>query len=156
IIIATATVAANGTSVFSAQAPIAEPFVVTTTVDNGDNLNPTPGSLRANIINLNTLGGASPTKITFQLSGNTPFVITPPVPLPPSTKPVILDGTTQSGIQIAGAGLSGDGLILGPGSDNSTIQGLDIYGFNGAGIRIRSSTNKILQNFVGLLATDVT
>jgi parallel beta-helix repeat protein len=74
-----------------------------------------------------------------------------------------VDGTSEPGIQIAGGGLSGDGLILGfavdtggnltSTSDGSTIKGLDIYGFNGAGIRVQSDDNKILNNSLGFQVT---
>ena len=53
----------------------------------------------------------------------------------------------------------GDGLLLAPGSDGSTIEGLDIANFQdpsfttGAGIHIQSSDNLVQANFLG---TDLT
>jgi parallel beta-helix repeat protein len=156
-IVATASVAANGTSVFASPLQIAAPFVVTTAADNGSNTNPTSGSLRAAILNADQIGG-SPT-ITFTGA----FTIMPPVPLPAITTQVIVDGNSAPGVEIVGNGISGDGLVLGVVIDpvqnkviatsaGSTIQGLDIFGFNGAGIRIQSDDNHILNNTLGATA----
>ena len=73
---------------------------------------------------------------------------------------MLIDGTSQTGysgtpiIEINGGGLTGDGLLLAPGSDGSTIKGLDIADFTtGAGIHIQSNDNLIQSNFLG---TDLT
>lgn len=152
---------------------------VTTTADNGNNMAPTPGSLRECIITTNANVGFTNT-ITFT---GTLGVITPPTNLPTITNPVIIDGYTAAGasentnpitagnnavitIEIRGPGTGNTtapiiGLRLGAGSDGSTIRGLAISNFanvtlalaSGVGIRIDSTNNTIEGNFVG---TDVT
>jgi CSLREA domain-containing protein len=105
--------------------------------------------------------------------------ISPTSNLPPITKPVFIDGYTQSGAQpntltligtdpglsgdnavlklvIDGAGGSGNtlGFDLEAGSDNSTIRGFAISHWSVAGISINNSSfNTISGNFIG---TDVT
>ena len=102
-------------------------FVVTNTGDTGS------GSLRQAILDSNATTG--PNTITFAITtGTAPYVINLLSPLPPITVPVVLDGTPPgySGpplIEINGGGMLGDGLVLAPGSDGSTIEGLDIVGF---------------------------
>ena len=118
-------------------------FPVTTAADNGDNVNPTPGSLRAAIIDANnTLGSDT---ITFSI-GSGPQTITPASALPPITDPLIIDGTTQPGfagapiIEISGvnAGQSVNGLNIAAG--NCIIRGLVINRFaTGAGIVVGGS-----------------
>ena len=72
--------------------------------------------------------------------------------------PCLLDGASQNGftgqpiVEIKGSGGSFDGLILGPGSDGSTIVSLDIANF-AAGVHVESPNASILGNFVG---TDLT
>jgi len=116
-----------------------------------------PGSLRQAIIDSNAATGATNT-INFSIGSGGVQTIAPLSPLPALTKPVLINGTTQPGfdrtkpvplIQIDGQSnkIIGDGLILGPGSGGSTIQGLDISGFNsGAGIHIESSKNLVQGN----------
>jgi len=123
-------------------------------------------SLRQAILasNLDTPG---PNSITFGITGSGPYVINLQSPLPDITVPVVLDGTSQEGysdsgppvIEINGGGMTGDGLLLAPGSNGSTIEGLDIAGFpdssgtDGAGIHIQSNGNLVQANFLG---TDLT
>ena len=72
------------------------PCEVTTTADNGDNNNPTPGSLRAAILCANAK--ASQAEIKFKLTGTAPFTFTPNG-FPPILNPygVIIDGNSQAG-----------------------------------------------------------
>src|SRR5262249_43047012 len=73
----------------------ASTFTVTTNIDNGNDLSPTPGSLRQAIIFANNTPGLD--TINFNIPGplfNIP-TITPLSPLPEITSPVIIDGTTQ-------------------------------------------------------------
>ncbi len=147
-------------------------ILVTTPDDNGDNFDPTPGSLRQAILTANSTPGQD--TIDFNIPGSGPFIIQPLTALPTITDQVNLDGTTERTflglpaagppvIQLNGNGLPGDGLVLGsapPGesvggtsSAGSTIIGLNIYNFTGgAGIHIQTNGNLVTGNFLG---TDV-
>jgi hypothetical protein len=103
---------------------LAIPILVTTTADNGNNLNPTPGSLRQAILTANSTPG--PNTIDFNIRGPGPIIIQPATALPTITNQVNLDGTTERTflglpaagppvVQINGNGLKGDGLVLGSG-----------------------------------------
>ncbi len=140
---ATETATNNSTSEFAASDSLSQPFQVTNTTDNvpGSEV----GSLRQVILNANT---SPPTPgltdpITFAIPGTSPFVISPTLALPSLAVPVTIDGTTEPGVQINGGGQSFDGLTLGPGSDGSTIEGLEILDFGGSGIVIQSSNDTI-------------
>src|SRR5262245_58257921 len=65
-------------------------ITVTTTTDNGDNVTPTAGSLRAAIIASNASVGVQD-KITFAI-GSGVQLMAPPRPLPEVTDSVIIDG----------------------------------------------------------------
>ena len=69
---------------------------VTTAVDNGSNTAPTVGSLRAAILKADAQPAGTLTAIDFTIATG-PQTIRPPVALPQITRPVIIDGTTQSG-----------------------------------------------------------
>ncbi|MGP0066722.1 MAG: right-handed parallel beta-helix repeat-containing protein [Isosphaeraceae bacterium] len=147
-LVATATVAGNGTSAFSAPVTVAAPTVVTNTNDSG------PGSLRAAIA-----GAVSGDTITFDITtGAAPYVIDLASSLS-ITVPLTIDGTSQPGyantpiVEIDGGGQSLDGLILTTGSGGSTIKGLDIADFGDSGIHIESSGNLIVGDFVGTSPT---
>ncbi|MEW6130960.1 MAG: HYR domain-containing protein [Acidobacteriota bacterium] len=127
-------------------------FTVTTTNDNGDNLNPTPGSLRRAIIDANTNPGAD--IINFNIPGIAPFTISPLSPLPDITEAVTINGTTQPGfagtpvIELNGisAGAT-SGLTIT--AANCVVRGLVINRFNGNGIAISGNGNSIEGNFIG-------
>ncbi len=70
-------------------------FTVTTTVDNGDDVNPTPGSLRKAILDANAAAGLD--TISFNIPGTGVQTIIPASQLPSITDPLIIDGTTQPG-----------------------------------------------------------
>ena len=83
--------------------------------------------------------------------------------LPPITRPVILDATTQPGfsgaplIEISGSGAqTDDGLVLGAdpilqtSSSGSTIKGFDIVNFAEAGIKISTNNNIVQNNILGV------
>ncbi|HYW69453.1 MAG TPA: Calx-beta domain-containing protein [Pyrinomonadaceae bacterium] len=148
-------------------------FHVTTVADNGDNVNPTPGSLRAAIIAANKTPGAD--VIDFNITGSGVHTIKPPVPLPQITDPVSINAYTQPGasvnqlsegdnavllIEIDGSlavanGNLGDGLWISAG--DSDVNGLIIKNFSGnlnnqsvAGLRLtKNGKNSIEGNFIG-------
>ena len=152
-------------------------FVVDSNNDYGDE-NPSDGlcntdvgdncTLRAAIeeINLSASGGT----ISFAIPGSGSHEIdVGGSPLPPIEKPVVIDGTTEIdfengpvcsceppdpghlAIYVRGEG-GGDGLILDPGSDGSTIRGLAIGGFDSAGLTVESDGNTIVGNYIGTQA----
>jgi titin len=127
-------------------------YQVTNTNDSG------AGSLRQAIFDANASLGAD--TITFNIPGSGVKTISPIFPLPAITDPVTLDGTTQSGyagtplVELNGssAGAVQAGLVVSAG--NSTVRGLAINNFNGAGIKLDSSgNNTIAGNYIG---TDTT
>lgn len=71
------------------------PCEVTTTDDNGDNNNPTHGSLRAAIICANSK--TEKTEIKFKIAGNGPYIIDIKTKLPDLNNPlgIVLDGNSQ-------------------------------------------------------------
>jgi parallel beta-helix repeat protein len=151
-IIATATDrsgTANGTSAFSGSVMIAGASTVLNTQDSGD------GSLRAAII---ASAGTPDHIVTFNISGNGPFIIHLKTPLMVSST-VIINARTQPGyngsplVQINGDGGASDGIVLDSGSDNSSVLGLDLAGFSNAAIRVKSAGATIAANFIG---TDLT
>lgn len=151
-------------------------FVVSSNADSG------PNTLRQAIINSNGTAGLN--TITFTTLGGP---IVPLTDLPTITNPVVIDGYAGSPggatpntnpinaadnavitIEIQGPGPDTDptgvfnGLVLGVGSDGSTIRGLSINSFanidpatliNGVGILVNSDGNTISGNFLG---TDTT
>src|SRR5436305_10496623 len=132
------------------------PIIVTTTADNGNNANPTPGSLREAIITANNTVGTD--TINFSIGAGAQTIL-PPSPLPAITDPVIIDGTTQPGfagkpiIELKGtsAGANASGLQIDAGS--STVRGLVINRFS-TGIYLTTKGNNLIAgNFVG---TDIT
>ena len=140
----------------------------------GDGLCATSGggcTLRAAIEELNAVGaGTMPHHIRFAITGTGPFTITPASPLPPIDVPLIIDGTTQTGVSCpagqqpanllivldgSNAGFREDGLVFDNGSDGSTIQGLVIGNFEEDGIRLNSDGNKVRCNHIGVGADGV-
>jgi hypothetical protein len=133
-------------------------YTVTNTGDSG------PGSLRQAILDANANPGLD--TIAFNISGSGVQTITPSTALPTISDPVTIDGFTQPGsqpngngpgfgdnsvhlIEISGASLATDGLILGSGSDGSTIRGLVLNHWTGRDITLSSGSNTIAGNFLG-------
>ena len=120
-------------------------FTVTNANDDG------VGSLRRSIYLANHEAGSQ--SITFSLPASGPFKIRPLSALPTILDAVVIDGSTQPGsfrVELDGtlAGASTDGLTIT--SDNSTIRGLVINRFGGAGIEIAiGGNNAIVGNFIG-------
>ncbi len=126
-------------------------FTVSNTLDSG------AGSFRQAILDANATGGID--TIEFHIPGIAPFKISPTLPLPALTDPVVINATTQTGyvdrpvVQLDGT-LAGGGVVgLRVGGGGSTIRGLAINGFSADGIRLDSSGNIIQGNYIG---TDVT
>ncbi len=124
--------------------------VVSTTNDRG------PGSLRQAILNANANPGLE--TIRFALPEVGPRSIRLTSPLPPITDPVVIDGTAQGEgggqqsptIELNGAdaGNKANGLTIKAGG--STVRGLAINGFDGAGILIQGAGgNQVQGNFLG-------
>ena len=129
--------------------------LVTTTADSG------AGSLRQAIAFANATAGVQ--TIKFQIPGSGVHIISPGSALPTITDRVIIDGTTQPGFSSvplielngtsAGAGISGLKITVG----SSTVRGLAINRFKGAGIELRTgghnivSGNRIGTNAAGTL-----
>jgi probable HAF family extracellular repeat protein len=126
-------------------------FHVTSTADAG------PGSLRQAVLDANATPGTN--GIAFVLGTGGVQTIAPTSPLPAVTNPVEIDGATQPGyagtplIELAGesAGPGADGLTLA--SPDSTVTGLVIGGFRGAGVSISGNGNRVVGNFIGTDAT---
>ena len=101
----------------------------------------------------------SPNSIVFRIPKSDPdynpadgtFTIKPFSGLPQITRPVSLEGTSESAslgqpalVVVDGSQLKvADGLTLAQGSPGSTIDGLEIANFDGSGIVIQSSGNTI-------------
>jgi ELWxxDGT repeat protein len=150
-------------------------FVVNLNLDQPDT-NPGDGvaitvsggtSLRAAIQEANALPGTDRIYFNFGVTG--PVTISPQTPLPTITDPVIIDGYTQPGSSVntatdnSNAVLnivldgstttnSGDGLVITAGG--TSVRGLVIQRFGGAGIVLKGGSGNIIEgNFIG---TDVT
>ncbi len=110
-----------------------------------------PGSLRAAINDSNDTAGSNTIYFQTGLSGTIRLLSS----LPSIMHPVIIDGPASPAapIQISSNGLAGSGLVLGPGSDGSTIENLTIIGFThgtsfmqAAAILIDSNNNHVQGN----------
>ena len=147
-------------------------FHVTTTSDNGNNSNPTVGSLRKAIIDANNTPG--PDTIDFNIPGSGVHIFSLITALPTISDPVTIDGYTQPGavanslanndnailtIEITGTNpfnFSVDnGLVITAGS--TTVTGLIINGFKGTGtaagsgiVLMNKGQNVIDGNFIGV------
>ncbi len=158
VILATATASNNGTSSFSDEVTIGNPYVVVNNANSGF------GSLNAVIQFADAHQNPDPsdhtTHITFAIPKGS-HVIDITSPLPPVTVPVTLDGTSQPGIVINGGGNDFDGLVLGSNtnpesptsSQGSTIKGLDIVDFGMAGIHVETDFDTITDNTIGANST---
>jgi trimeric autotransporter adhesin len=129
-------------------------FTVTNTNDSG------AGSLRQAIIDANAAGGTD--TIAFNIAGTGVHTINLLSALPVITGTVILDATTddsyaangnRAAIVLDGNNLVGAGLTLNATAGGSTITGLVVRDFDGAGIRIASGSDDhtIVGNHIGAL-----
>jgi CSLREA domain-containing protein len=128
-------------------------FQVTTTADNGDNVNPTPGSLRAAILSANSTPGVD--SISFSI-GSGLQTIQPLSTLPTISEGVIIDGTTQPGfagvplIEIDGSKTTNSvGLIVNS-NEPTTIRGLIMNRFAFSAIQLSGVGNNVVAgNYLG-------
>jgi CSLREA domain-containing protein len=143
---------ADGIIVDPGAAGFPDDFTVTNSADAGR------GSLRQAILNANANPGKDFISFDIQIPGSRSINLLSP--LPAITDPVTIDGTTQPGfagtplIELDGsqAGTGTDGLAVSSGF--STIQGLVINRFSGAGIHMQSDGfAQVEGNFIG---TDLT
>ncbi|MFK8018175.1 MAG: beta strand repeat-containing protein [Pseudomonadales bacterium] len=119
-------------------------------------------SLREAIIATNnSMNGANPDKILFDIAGSGPHTINLTAALPDIDDAVVIDGWSEPDyvagapvIELSGAALVGteDGLRLDAGSGGSTIRGLIINRFSEDGIDIADTSggNTIVGNWVGI------
>ena len=139
------------TSAFNIAAPTTT-FLVRNANDSG------PGSLREAIANSNSSFSAG-NSISFNVAPGGLVAIALNSPLPPITVPVVLNGETQVGFHgtpivvlngksIATGGFA-NGLTIFAG--NSTVKGLVIDGFSGAGIQLALLGNNVIQDdYIGV------
>ncbi|QQS32895.1 MAG: carboxypeptidase regulatory-like domain-containing protein [Acidobacteriota bacterium] len=129
---------------------IIDQFQVTNTNDSG------PGSLRQAIIRANLL--TFDKTISFNIPGSGPHTIQPLTFLPPITKRVVIDATTQPGysgtpvIELDGTFANNAGLAIQ--ADDVTVRGFAINRFAGAAISVQNRNGVTIEsNYIG---TDIT
>jgi hypothetical protein len=112
-------------------------------------------TLRAAIEEANALPGLD--TILFNLPVGSSRISTESAPLPSLTEPVVIDGTGSPGMPRIDAyrssGSAMNGLQFDPGSDRSTVRGLEIVRAGKAGIALFSDENVVVGNFIGTTAT---
>jgi parallel beta-helix repeat protein len=143
-------------------------FTVTTDKDNGDNVHPTSGSLRAAMLAANANTGFTNT-IDFNIpfgGGGLEHYIVPPTPLPQITNPVVINGYSQPaaspntnptgsdsavieiGIDGSSAPAASNGLDIASGGAGTIIKGL-VVGDWGVGIHVDASGVAIVGDSIG-------
>jgi len=129
-------------------------FVVVNTNDSGF------GSLRQAILNSNSHQGRD--TITFDIPGEGPvWTIDLLSALPPTTDPVIIEGSPQQGegtapvIELNGAGAGPEAAGLRVRGGHSIVRNLIVNRFSGTGIVIESDDNVISQVYSGTDAAGV-
>ncbi len=149
---------------FAANLQAQTTFTVTTGVDNGNNVTPTPGSLREaiNFANATPNGGGGPDIIQFNIpGGGVQIVAITGNPLPTITESVTIDGYSQpgsvqgqvgGGIRVINVAIDGDLLPSGDGltvdASDVTIGGVALYNFNGNGITLANGASSRNHFFV--------
>jgi hypothetical protein len=106
-----------------------------------------------------TVVGTATNSITFAMSDSAEILLgsdptTAGVPLPPVTRQVFLDGLSEGPLGDQGqppvtldgtaAGANANGLVLGTGSDGSTVRGLEIVNFTGDGLDINGTSGNLI------------
>jgi len=158
-ITATATDSLGNTSEFShcaslPTAPTGQVFTVNTAADHDDgtcDLNDC--TLREAIKAANGLPGTDTIAFGIPCCALTINITSPALPLPAITDDVIIDGTTQPGVQLDGSGVSTGtiGLDVEGGVNGSTIRGLSITNFPGGAIELNGPGSVVLGNKIGVL-----
>jgi titin len=127
-------------------------FTVTTAADNGDDLRPTAGSLRQQVLRANANPGVD--TIQFRIGSGGAQAIQVPTTLPALVGPVVFDGINwdavaghaQAPVELtglhAGRQVAGDALHLLGGS--STVKGMIINGFTGAAVHLDGAGNNVV------------
>ncbi len=111
------------------------------------------GSLRQAILDANTLGGVD--RVTFNIAGVGPHVISPVTQLPALGGGTGIDGTTEpdwsattQAIVVDGGDTVGTGLDI-TGGAPSTVRGLALSNFTSEAIQIQTPNNVIAGNYIG-------
>jgi len=132
--------------------PVGTIFTVTNTNSSG------AGSLAQAILDANNNAGADTIQFNIPGAGTHQILVPQNIALPGVFDPVTIDGTTQPGysgtpiIEITGgAGFQGNGLKVAAG--HSTVAGLVVNTFSGAGVQFTVNGSNILENCY--LGTDV-
>ena len=115
-------------------------------------------TLRAAVEEANADGKAD--LVAFQIEGSGRPVIAPESPLPPITRPLKIDGSTQPGTASGEPGVELEGAAAGEGANGielsgaaSVVRGLQIDRFGGAGIEAGGEGgHKIAGNWIGFEA----
>ncbi|MFN8499829.1 MAG: right-handed parallel beta-helix repeat-containing protein [Anaerolineae bacterium] len=125
-------------------------IVVTTTDDvDGSACNPAICSLRQAINQANAADSAA--TIAFNIQSDSVPVIEVGQgnlgPLPALTKPITLDGTSQPGGQVVlnGAAAGADAVGLRVSGGSSTVRGLTVYAFGGAGLEMTGGGDNVVR-----------
>jgi hypothetical protein len=117
-------------------------------------------TLRAAIETVDKGTSDTPTSVTFDIAkvpAGTLAKISPASPLPPITKPISIDATTQpeaftAGSRTIGAIIdgtnagTGNGLELAQGSAGSTVAGLQIQHFKGDGVKLADENEQLADS----------
>jgi hypothetical protein len=130
-------------------------ITVNTVIDNGSNINPTPGSLREAIIEAN---GSSGSIINFNIAPSGTQVIAPPSPLLAITADNVTidatpgqDGNSVENIELDGVGAgSANGLVLD--GNNDQVVSLSIVRFQLNGIELDGTSHGSIDS--DLIGTD--
>src|SRR5690349_20591573 len=121
-------------------------FVVTNIADAG------PGSFRQALLDNNDTPGQT-NEIDFHMPGTGEHSLRPRSPFPQITNPVVIDGTTQPDYRgapvVVLVGTYADvgevhGLDIAAGY--STVRGLVVNGFTGAGVLLENEGYNVVQN----------
>ena len=127
-------------------------YTVTNTNDSG------AGSLRQAIIDANANAGAD--TINFNINGTGTHTITTLTDLPTISQQTTINATTETDfsgtplIVLNKGGTAVNGLVLGAGSDGSTIRGFVIQNFTTSGITITGANGvSIFGNYIGTTST---
>jgi len=128
-------------------------FTVTNVNDSGS------GSLRQAIVSSNASSGSTVNTISFDIGTGGSETITLNSALPAITHAVVIDGTTQPGtgttpgIVLSGSSAGKTAVGLSLHASNSTIKGLVIDSFGGAGVLVAGASNDTITDaYIGVTA----